>query len=164
MRREASRRDDLESIGYTLISLATGGLPWSHITSQCKHTRRRLISQSKLDTPIRNLIAGLPIEFESYMHYVRNLSFDGTPNYAFLRSLFTKCIEKNGFQNDHVFDWVQLEQPDQMEIVQEESRTASSATPVWEEETSTVLMQGAPIVSPVSYERPSSHRMVSKVW
>ena len=39
------------------------------------------------------------------MNYVRKLGFEETPDYDFLRELFTKVIRNNGDIEDDVFDW-----------------------------------------------------------
>lgn len=50
----------------------------------------------------------LPIvaeEFGIYLNYVRKLGFEETPDYDFLRELFTKVLRSNGDVDDSVFDW-----------------------------------------------------------
>ena len=44
-------------------------------------------------------------EFGIYLNYVRKLGFEETPDYDFLRELFTKVIRNNGEIEDDVFDW-----------------------------------------------------------
>ena len=44
-------------------------------------------------------------EFGIYLNYVRKLGFEETPDYDFLRELFTKVIRNNGDVEDDVFDW-----------------------------------------------------------
>lgn len=44
-------------------------------------------------------------EFGIYLNYVRKLGFEETPDYDFLRELFTKVIRNNGEVEDDVFDW-----------------------------------------------------------
>ena len=39
------------------------------------------------------------------MNYCRNLEFDETPNYAYLRRLFKDLYNKCCFEHDCVFDW-----------------------------------------------------------
>jgi casein kinase I family protein HRR25 len=41
----------------------------------------------------------------TYMNYCRNLGFEETPNYTFLRRLFKDLYNKCCFENDFVFDW-----------------------------------------------------------
>lgn len=44
-------------------------------------------------------------EFGIYLNYVRKLGFEETPDYDFLRELFTKVLRSNGDVDDGVFDW-----------------------------------------------------------
>jgi len=44
-------------------------------------------------------------EFGIYLNYVRKLGFEETPDYEFLRELFTKVIRSNGDVDDGLFDW-----------------------------------------------------------
>jgi hypothetical protein len=39
------------------------------------------------------------------LNYVRKLGFEETPDYDFLRELFTKVIKNNGDVEDDIFDW-----------------------------------------------------------
>jgi len=47
-------------------------------------------------------------EFGIYLNYVRKLGFEETPDYDFLRELFTKVLRSNGDVDDGVFDWNEL--------------------------------------------------------
>ena len=40
------------------------------------------------------------------MHYVRALRFEDRPDYAGIRLTFKKLMRKEGFEYDHVFDWI----------------------------------------------------------
>lgn len=102
---EASRRDDLESLGYTMIYFARGSLPWEDVTAATDDERDTRIKEKKLDTPIKELCRDLPVEFAIYLKYVRNLAFDGNPDYRYLRKLFRKLFVSKAFEYDHVFDW-----------------------------------------------------------
>jgi len=42
------------------------------------------------------------------MNYVRKLGFEETPDYDFLRELFTKVLKTMGETEDGVFDWMLL--------------------------------------------------------
>lgn len=44
-------------------------------------------------------------EFSIYLNYVRKLGFEETPDYDFLRELFSKVLKNNGDIEDHVYDW-----------------------------------------------------------
>jgi casein kinase 1 len=42
------------------------------------------------------------------MNYVRKLGFEETPDYDFLRELFTKVLKTLGEPEDGIFDWMLL--------------------------------------------------------
>lgn len=66
------------------------------------------IGEKKQSTPIRELCEGFPEEFEIYMNYVRKLGYEETPDYDFLRELFTKVLITLGEPEDGIFDWMLL--------------------------------------------------------
>jgi serine/threonine protein kinase len=104
---EQSRRDDMESIGYTLVFLAKGSLPWQRVAfpdngSQSAH---EAILQKKLATSYEALCDGLPREFVEYFRIVRALGFEEEPPYQRLRDMFSACFNKLGYVFDGRFDW-----------------------------------------------------------
>ena len=48
----------------------------------------------------------LPEELSKYLYYVRRLDFFETPDYDYLRKLFTDLMSSNGWQCDWEFDWL----------------------------------------------------------
>jgi len=55
--------------------------------------------------------AGAPVhaeEFAIYLNYVRKLGFEETPDYDFLRELFSKVLKNSGEAEDGVYDWMLL--------------------------------------------------------
>jgi len=44
-------------------------------------------------------------EFGIYLNYVRKLGFEETPDYDFLRELFSKVMKSNNDIDDGIFDW-----------------------------------------------------------
>ena len=40
-----------------------------------------------------------------YLRYVRRLDFFETPDYSYLRKLFTDLMDRKGWKEDGVFDW-----------------------------------------------------------
>jgi len=104
---EQSRRDDLESLGYMLILLATGSLPWLKkenlkINDYLEYFK---IYNLKKAVSIEKLCEGLPEEFTKYIEYSRNLDFEEDPNYDYLRSLFSSILDKIQEKNDLNFFW-----------------------------------------------------------
>jgi len=99
---EHSRRDDLLSLGYSIIFLANGSLPWTNIrlkdfNDRCDYLEAIKIEKNKC--PIEDLCKGLPKEFYEFMNYCSKLDFYEEPKYIELRLLFTKCLEKVQKQN-----------------------------------------------------------------
>lgn len=87
-----SRRDDLESLGYTLVYMLKG-LPWAGLKGKDKKAKRNKVMQMKADISIDELCSGLPVAFEHYFRYVTRLSFKERPNYGKLRSYFKDVIK-----------------------------------------------------------------------
>ena len=102
---DQSRRDDLESLGYTLIYLAKGVLPWQGVWGATKKQRREKICTVKMCTSIPILCKGLPTLFSDYMKYCRSLKFEEAPDYYVLKKLITTYFSKSKFDVDFVFDW-----------------------------------------------------------
>lgn len=104
--REQSRRDDLESLGHVFMYFLRGGLPWQGLRAATNKQKYEKIGEKKQTTPIAELCEGFPEEFAIYMNYVRKLGFEETPDYDFLRELFTKMLKNIGEQDDGIFDWM----------------------------------------------------------
>lgn len=102
---EQSRRDDLESIGYVLIYLAKGALPWQKHVFQNLKDKSEEIGNRKLETSYSGLCSGLPRGFQKYFEIVRNIEFDGEPPYRELRSLFRNMMLENHIIYDYMYDW-----------------------------------------------------------
>jgi serine/threonine protein kinase len=82
-----SRRDDLESIGYLLVFLHRGRLPWQGVRAASRKEKHLRICEAKARTSLPELCAAMPGMLE-YLQYVRNLGFDADPDYEYLRRLF----------------------------------------------------------------------------
>ncbi|KAG6879890.1 hypothetical protein C0992_010243 [Termitomyces sp. T32_za158] len=106
--REQSRRDDLESLGHVFMYFLRGGLPWQGLRAATNKQKYEKIGEKKQSTPISELCEGFPEEFAIYMNYVRKLGFEESPDYEFLRELFTKVLKTLGESEDGVFDWMVL--------------------------------------------------------
>ncbi|KIY72407.1 kinase-like protein [Cylindrobasidium torrendii FP15055 ss-10] len=106
--REQSRRDDLESLGHVFMYFLRGGLPWQGLRAATNKQKYEKIGEKKQTTPIGELCEGFPEEFAIYMNYVRKLGFEETPDYDFLRDLFSKVLKTLGEPEDGVFDWMLL--------------------------------------------------------
>lgn len=47
-------------------------------------------------------------EFNKYLSYVRNLGFEDTPDYDYLRELFTTALKSTGEVEDGEYDWMKI--------------------------------------------------------
>ncbi|XP_024313087.1 casein kinase 1-like protein HD16 isoform X1 [Brachypodium distachyon] len=101
--RTGSRRDDLESLAYTLIFLLRGGLPWQECQGynqnflffklNCNSCKNFLVCKKKMETSPEMLCHFYPAPFKHFLEMVTNMEFDEEPNYAKLISLFDSLIE-----------------------------------------------------------------------
>ena len=102
---EQSRRDDMEALGYVMIYLLKGKLPWMGIGVAQTENKYQAIYECKESTPIEALCEGLPEAFIEYMKMVKSLKFDEVPSYAKYRQLFRDLFMSLGFSYDYVYDW-----------------------------------------------------------
>ena len=74
----ASRKDDLESLGYILLYLQQGELPWQ------KTGEMSIAIKQTFGWGYANQVVG---EFILFIQYCRGLNFSAKPNYDYLRNL-----------------------------------------------------------------------------
>lgn len=72
---EQSRRDDMESLGYLMLHLLRGSLPWQQIKATTNERKLELIREMKETISTEDLCEGLPKEFATYFNHVRSLQF-----------------------------------------------------------------------------------------
>jgi serine/threonine protein kinase len=80
---EQGRKDDLESLGYVLLYLLRGKLPWQtndHYDDVLREKQRMLRDGS--------LFMDTPTAFHQYFNHVATLTFEERPDYNHLRNLF----------------------------------------------------------------------------
>ena len=128
--REQSRRDDLEALGHVFMYFLRGGLPWQGLKAATNKQKYEKIGEKKQTTAIKDLCDGFPgalcfleilshlpslvliragaEEFNKYLSYVRNLGFEDTPDYDYLRDLFTQALKSTGEVEDGEYDWMKL--------------------------------------------------------
>ena len=85
---EPSRRDDLISIGYMLMFLLKGILPWQKVTNNSKDDRIKDIFRIKNYYKQHNLAGEYPAFLVDFMNYVYNLKYDDVPNYNMISRIF----------------------------------------------------------------------------
>lgn len=87
--RTGSRRDDLESLAYTLVFLLHGRLPWQGYQGDKKNF---LVCNKKMATSPDALCCSCPQPFKKFVEHVVNLKFDEKPNYAKYISFFDEIV------------------------------------------------------------------------
>lgn len=106
---ENTRRDDLESLAYTLMYCLGRSLPWQHLDADPTQEEELVFWDLKQAT---DLCSGLPAEFGVFLQYVRGLQFDEHPDYSYIRALFGDLERNAGFSPSNlVFDWA-ADEPD----------------------------------------------------
>lgn len=106
--REQSRRDDLEALGHVFMYFLRGGLPWQGLKAATNKQKYEKIGEKKQTTAIKDLCDGFPEQLGMYVTYVRNLGFEETPDYDYLRDLFTQALKDSTDMEDGEYDWMKL--------------------------------------------------------
>lgn len=113
---ELSRRDDLITLGYVMISLFKGSLPWQDIRADRPQERYLRVEKAKMACSNSELCEGCPQEFEIYLDYVMALQFTEEPNFVIMKKLVVSAAvaaEVDIF--DNIFDWsLLLSQPNSL--------------------------------------------------
>jgi len=105
---ELSRRDDLESLGYVLVYLAKGILPWQGIKGATAKEKYEKIGVIKRNVPLNELCTGAPPPLLPFLEYTRQLGFEDEPDYGMLQGLFSQYSTSQKFHYDGIFDWTVL--------------------------------------------------------
>jgi serine/threonine protein kinase len=98
---EISRRDDLESLCYTLIYLVFGKLDWQLKSSDPYNHEHPKITNLRIRDMKINMIESppsyIPSVFINSLKYIRTLEFDDKPDYAYLIEIFSAELENSTF-------------------------------------------------------------------
>jgi len=109
--KESSRRDDIISLGYMLIYLFKGSLPWDFEMKKFNIQIYKKILYLKKTNSNGTLFNNLPKEFAEYINYSNNLKFEQEPNYKYLCSLFKKILFGLKFDYKNMtFSWIPSKQ------------------------------------------------------
>ena len=101
-----SRRDDLEAVGYVLIYLIRGSLPWQNYNIPSKSARYEKIKEKKVNISLEELCQDCPQEIKAFMKYCRELKFEQDPDYSQMKKLFVQMADRLGFDLfDNLWDW-----------------------------------------------------------
>ena len=96
------RKDDLESLGYVLLSLLNIRLPWE--SAKIEDNTFDKIYQLKSSMAIEDMFRGRPAVFTKYMCYCRSLELQDKPDYDYLKYLFKEALTSLSFVDDGHFD------------------------------------------------------------
>ena len=93
---EPSRRDDLESCVYVILTMFNGKLEW--------------FDKSNLDTiyALKSKIIELdcvPEFIKIILLYIRNIKFEETPDYNYIIKIMINTFLEKSFVNDDIFEW-----------------------------------------------------------
>lgn len=93
---EPSRRDDLESCIYIMLTMLLGKLAW--------FDKSNLNDIYKLKEQII-LLEEVPSFIKILLNYVRKMKFDESPDYNYIINIIIETFKKNLFENDDKFEW-----------------------------------------------------------
>ena len=93
---EPSRRDDIESCIYIILTMLFGRLNWFNKTNMNEiiQLKKQILS-----------IEEVPSFIKIMLYYVRSMKFDEKPHYDNLINLIVKEFNNNEFKNDGKFEW-----------------------------------------------------------
>jgi serine/threonine protein kinase len=108
---ETSRRDDFQSLAYTLIYFLKGRLPWQGLRkhgrkSMSEITKREKIYKVKQATSSSDLCDGLPSIFEKFLKYSLKLEFSEKPDYDLWRKIFLDALVEEFGNAENQMDWI----------------------------------------------------------
>ena len=102
---EQSRRDDLESAGYTLMYFLRGNLPWQNIKVKNKKEKYKKILCIKREISSKVLGQNFPVEFAEILDYFKNLQYTEDPDYDMCCQKLLIVLQKEKTKLDYIYDW-----------------------------------------------------------
>lgn len=125
-----SRKDDLESLLFTLIYLYQGKLPWCQ--SNCG-----ILALGDLKNQILKgkFFAGLPKEFGCFFEYLEKIDDATIPDYEYLRDLFKLMAERFGIDfKDFCCEWDKKQKSENENTNVSELSTSENEVEIQEDE------------------------------
>lgn len=104
IRAAQSRRDDLQSLSYTLLQLVRGSLPWERLSGGTKRHLNMRIREKKRTWTAERLCAE-HTELEGFVKHCLYLDWDDKPDYDYLRRELTGIMERHGWDPNSPYDW-----------------------------------------------------------
>ena len=125
--KEPSRRDDLIVLGYMLINLYMGSLPYDTEMKQLYAQIYKKYFFLKSTNSNGNYFSNLPKEFVKYINYNNKLKFEQEPDYEYLRSLFNTILFRLKFNFKNMsFSWIISKQMNLLTIPRNNSMRKSN--------------------------------------
>lgn len=104
-----SRRDDLESIGYILLYLLNGDLPWQGIVERNREIKQKQIGDIKKELKLWDIYNDTtPGEIFLFIDYCRKLKYEENPNYEYLKNILNNLFNLKAYKKDNKFQWLHL--------------------------------------------------------
>lgn len=100
-----SRRDDLMSLGYSMVYLYRGSLPWSRVKGRTMSELQERVCEKKKRIKLSRLCGSMPREFVDYFRDVRELGYDERPNYNLLIRRFRDAMKRRRYDEEDVSEW-----------------------------------------------------------
>lgn len=102
-----SRRSDLECLAFNIVYWLSGFLPWQEdLNDPNLVQRKKQHYMANVDVFLRRCLGGdYPDFLLDFFKYLRNLSFEEKPSYAFCKKLFRKALKDYGYENNRKFDF-----------------------------------------------------------
>jgi hypothetical protein len=82
-----------------------GELPWQGIKVKRFEEKYKKIMDKKISTSVESLCKGFPIEIQSFIEYTRQLKFDETPKYSYMKEILMSMAKKERIEFDYDYDW-----------------------------------------------------------
>ena len=101
-----SRRDDLESLSYTLANLYKD-IKWNASKIKDKKERLKELGNEKEKCTGTELFTQLPMEFAKLYDYTKTLEFTDKPSYSKLINMFERRYKLNNY-TDRNIQWTQV--------------------------------------------------------
>lgn len=103
---QLSRRDDLESLGYILVYLLKGTLPWLNLKNLDVYQRKKMVGELKSSLYLDELCSNIPSVFSIYLKYVKRLGFYENPDYDYMQKLFSSLLNSLDIKiENHNWEW-----------------------------------------------------------
>ena len=92
---QQARRDDLESLGYTLLYLLNGRLPWQGLSNRIPSRHRASVLRKKKEICKESCDSvTAPSPLIKFIQYAHSLAFEDHPDYVYLHSLLRQLYLK----------------------------------------------------------------------